>query len=306
MTIVAVACAACEKSDFAPLYAATIQNADDAPESYFSSSRARAGYLSIVRCRSCGLVMQNPRDDAETLARVYGALADGVYEQEDANRLASAHEHLALVERHCKPSGNLLDIGCATGLFVEVARAAGFRVSGADASAWMVERARARCPGTRFEVGTIETLDFAAESFDAVTLFDVIEHVDAPHATLSRVRRWLRPGGWLFLSVPNSASFTARALGRRWVLLLREHLWYFSPDTIGKLLGRSGYELVDTRTKWVAFSLSNVAGRLGQYPGVLGRAAARLSGNAVLQHVPLRFPMGEMDVVARSASSPAQ
>jgi len=63
----------------------------------------------------------------------------------------------------------------------------------------------------------------------------VLEHVHSPVEVLECVRDWLSPGGFLFLSLPNADSLVAKAMGRRWVLLLREHLWYFSPDTISRL-----------------------------------------------------------------------
>lgn len=299
MTLVQVPCAVCEGEEFVPLYPSTIESLADDPARYFSSSRERAGYLPIVRCTRCGLILQNPRDDAETLARVYTSLADRAYQEEDASRAISARKHLALVEAHHPEPGRLLDIGCASGLFAAAARARGWQACGADASGWMVERARERHPGVRFEAGTLESLAFPPESFDVLTLFDVLEHVDAPQAALGRLRGWLRPGGLLFLSVPNAESWIARLMGRRWVLLLREHLWYFSPRTLAKLLERAGYELVGTHTKSVTFSLSNVATRLGQYPGVVGSASRRLDGNPLLKRLTVGFPMGEMDVIAR-------
>ncbi|HTV17366.1 MAG TPA: class I SAM-dependent methyltransferase [Polyangiaceae bacterium] len=299
MTLVHVPCPVCDESDFALVYPATISDAREAPELYFSSSRERAGYLSIVRCQRCGLLLQNPRDDAATLARVYGALADRVYDAEDASRTASAEEHLDLVEAYRSERGRLLDVGCASGLFVAAAHGRGWQARGADASRWMVERARERSPGARFDVGTLESLELEPESLDVVTLFDVLEHVDDPRAALARVARWLRPGGLLVLSVPNSGSWMAKLMGRRWVLLLREHLWYFSPETLAALLERSGYELCNTRMKWVSFSLANVAARLGQYPGPVGSLARRVASHPTLRRLTVRFPMGEMDVVAR-------
>lgn len=74
-------------------------------------------------------------------------------------------------------------------------------------------------------------------------------------------------GRWLFLNPPNSDSLVARALGRHWVLLLREHLWYFSPTTIAALLARVGFRCEATQPNVVRFSLANVGVRLGQYPG---------------------------------------
>ncbi len=86
-------------------------------------------------------------------------------------------------------------------------------------------------------------------------------------------------------------------MGKRWVLLLREHLWYFSPATVEPLLRACGFDLVETRPNFVRFSLANIAGRLAQYPAL--RAAQRLPNVDWLRRPAIRFPMGEMNVVAR-------
>lgn len=299
MTSIVGPCALCGGTDFAPLYPGTIAELDEDPANFYSSSRSSAGHHPIVRCRSCALVQSSPRDDTATLERVYAKLADHVYESEDSNRDLDARAHLAVVLSIRKPPGRILDVGCATGIFVARAAEAGFDATGMDASGWATERARARAPSARFKTGTLDSVTFEPRSFDVITLWDVLEHVDSPKQVLAKVRQWLKPGGSVCLSMPNADSLVARAMGRHWVLLLREHLWYFSPDTIGRLLSESGFQVVETRTKWVSFSLANVAGRLSQYRGPVASTAARVSGNRALRAASVRFPMGEMDVVAR-------
>ena len=299
MMLATVPCAVCSGTRFSLVYAATIDDHGGEPSAYFGSSRARAGYLPIVRCSRCGLVMTNPQDDHGTLARVYGAHEDNVYELEHDNRRHAALDHLALVTAYRPNPARILDVGCATGIFVGVAQQAGWQATGVDASEWMVSRARIRCPTAAFRVGTLDEIQFPADSFEVITLWDVLEHVSSPRQTLDRVRNWLTPDGCLFLSVPNADSVMARLMGRRWVLLLREHLWYFSPVTLATLLRQAGFDPVRPRPKRVHFSLANVLARLAQYPGPWRGAMSRLSRAPALKRVKLRFPMGEMDVVAR-------
>jgi 2-polyprenyl-3-methyl-5-hydroxy-6-metoxy-1,4-benzoquinol methylase len=243
--------------------------------------------------------MTSPRDDDETLARTYAALQDGVYDREEANRARTAQEHLRFVLRHRSAPARLLDVGCATGTFARLACRAGFEVTGLEASGWAVERARERCPEADFVLGRVEEVGLASARFDVVTLWDTLEHLPTPLEVLRRVHGWLAPGGWLFVNVPNCESLSSRLLGRRWVLLLREHLWYFSPDTLGALLARAGFERVRVRPNFVRFSAANVATRLGQYPGRMGRWARAAAGAPGLGRVALRFPIGEMNVAAR-------
>ena len=281
------------------MFGSTILDGRHDPWLYFSSSRERAGHLAIVRCRDCGLLLTNPRDDDATLARVYAALEDRVYLGEEESHRRTAAKLLALITKYCPKPGNLLDIGCATGSFVCAAHQAGWRATGVDASKWAIARARERCPDATFVNDLLENEAFEDSSFAAVTLWDVLEHVRSPAETLELVRKWLAPGGLLFLNVPSSDSLTARLMGRHWVLLLREHLWYFSRTSIHRLLGQAGFELIRTRPTLVRHSVANIAGRVAQYPGWLGRAAKPFARSRVLKRFVIWFPIGEMNIVAR-------
>jgi predicted TPR repeat methyltransferase len=245
--------------------------------------------------------MTNPRDDDATLAKVYAALADRVYEDEDDNRCQMARDHLALVQAYSSPPADLLDVGCATGLFVSEAHQAGWRASGLDASTWAIARARERCPQATLVPQMLEDANFSAEEFEVITLWDVLEHIRSPVETLRRVWKWMQPGGWLFLNLPNANSLVAKLMGRYWVLLLREHLWYFSPETMALLLPQAGFQVVSTRSNRVRFSMANVLGRLAQYPDPLGIVARRMSTASALKKWTVRFAIGEMTVVARKS-----
>jgi ubiquinone/menaquinone biosynthesis C-methylase UbiE len=290
----------CDGATFSPLYPGTVPDDDTDPVAYFSSSRLHVGHHPIVRCCGCGLVMTNPRDDDATLAATYRALEDRAYYADEDNREHAARDHLAVVRRHHPSPGRLLDVGCATGSFVRAASLDRWEVTGLDTSTWALERARERCPGARLVQGLAEPVELPQGSFDVVTMWDTFEHVSSPAAVLASVRQWLAPGGWVFLNLPNCGSWPARLMRRRWVLLLREHLWYFSPRTIGSLLERHGFSCVETAPDYRRFSLDLMARRIGQYPGAVGRLALSAASRG-LPRVGLRIPVGEMIVVARSA-----
>lgn len=299
MTLITVACAACGSQRYSLVYPSTITDPLADPVLYYSSSRMRAGHLDIVRCADCGLLFTNPRDDDATLARVYAGLQDVVYDFEEDNRRRTAQAFFALVQQFHPQPARLLDIGCASGVFIEVAARSGWQVTGLEASGWAVTQARQRTPQATLVTGMLEDVPFPAGSFEVITLWDVLEHVRSPREALLRTRDWLTPDGWLFLNIPDAHSRSARWLGRRWVLLLREHLWYFSPSTMTRLLQSCDLELVFVRSNFVYFSMANVLGRFGQYPGVPGRAARRLSRWNIMRQIKVRFPMGEMNAVVK-------
>ena len=297
MSLVHTPCPLCDGSAFALVHPGTIADLDSEAVPYFSSGRERVGYFNIVRCDQCSLVQMRPRDDDATLGRTYSALADSSYDAEDAQRARTALSHLGFVNRH-QQRGKLLDVGCATGTFVRAAQADGWAVVGIDASSWSVERARERCPEATFVVWRVEDARFELGSFDAITLWDTLEHLPDPAATVRQIRKWLKPGGLLFLNVPNADSWVARILGRRWMLLLREHLWYFSPRTIAALIDQTGLACVETRSNFVRFSFAAILKRLAQYPSFPRRMAEYLA-QTWLGRIMLRFPIGEMNVAAK-------
>ena len=159
-------------------------------------------------------------------------------------------------------SGRILDVGCSSGLFLELARREGWQAQGVELSERAVESARQNF-GLNVFCGTLAQARFPDASFDAVTLWDVVEHFDDPKADLAEVARVTRPGGVLVICTPNCTSLFhgvahlvhRLTLGhaRRLLQLLYpdKHNTYFTPRTLGKLLLLTGFSLF-RRDEWGA------------------------------------------------------
>ena len=294
-----VSCTLCGTEEATELYPSTDINDGTLARDYYSSSRRRVTHGRIVRCRSCGLVRTNPRDAVRTLSEVYDELRDPLYELEKSNRTITARRHFAFVERYAPGTGRLLDVGCSTGIFMAIARERAWEVEGIEASSWAVARARESFDLNAIQQAMVENAVVQPGSFDVVTLWDVLEHVADPTAVLNRIRGWLKPGGHLFLNVPNVESIMAKCLGERWPLLLREHLWYWSPKTSTRLLEKTGFMLLGIRPNHVTFSLSNVFTRLSQRGGRAERHLQLLAARRFTQNLRVRFPIGEINVAAK-------
>jgi 2-polyprenyl-3-methyl-5-hydroxy-6-metoxy-1,4-benzoquinol methylase len=139
--------------------------------------------------------------------------------------------------------GRLLDVGCGAGTFISEMTALGWRAEGADPDPFVGETARAR--GLNVHQAGIEDLArfFPANSYDALTLSHVIEHVHDPLGGLEECARVLRRGGTIWLATPNARALGCRIFGRDWRgLEPPRHLAVFSPRALVNLVGRAGFD----------------------------------------------------------------
>jgi len=266
------------------------------------SSRTRLSPGTIVRCQTCGFAFRQQRFNEEELAGLYRKMDHRVYQAELPGRMRTADVHLAIVNRSVPPNGgprHLLDVGCASGVFLEKALASGWQVAGIEPSEVLYKEAMERigAGGTVFPL-TFEEADFGGRKFDAITLWDVLEHVTGPMNILRHCCELLKPGGCLLLNVPDLDSFEARFLGRRWPLLLPEHLNYFNRPSLKLGAEKAGLELVRFGRRKSHFSVGYVLYRLSQHsiPGAkLFAGAAKSAVGKII--VPLS--LGETYAVFR-------
>ena len=210
----------------------------------------------LVRCGACDLVYSDRMDVPAALydeAYDHHAAYQGYVEQarSSAERLhvAWAWQHFL---RFARPEGRLLDVGCATGAFMQVAKSRGWSAAGIDISPAAAKAAR-EVTGDEVHTGTLESCRFHSGSFDGVTAWEVLEHVSRPRAFVAEVFRILRPGGVVALSTPNWRS--------RWERRAQDdnrrppyHLTYWSEGPAVRLLSDAGFVNVATREKPLAWA----------------------------------------------------
>lgn len=212
----------------------------------------------IVQCASCGLVYvgEDPASidfDALYDERYYtgghaGAFTD--YLGQAPARRAAARRRLWSLRR-LKPSGRLLDVGCAAGFFLAEA-ARHYEVQGVEPSRFAARFAREQM-GLPVFAGTLHQAGLPAAHFDLVTLWDVVEHVPDPAALLAEVRRVLAPHGRVVLTTGDIGSAYARACGCDWHLMTPPwHLYFFSRETLGRTAARAGLRIVRVAARGVA------------------------------------------------------
>jgi 2-polyprenyl-3-methyl-5-hydroxy-6-metoxy-1,4-benzoquinol methylase len=231
--------------------------------------------LRLVQCENCGLVYVNPRPDPMELYALYGETyfrneQSGVvgytnYLKDEPNIRKTFAGRLQRLSRFVK-SGKLLDVGCAAGFFLDEARKIGWQVQGLDVSSFAVRYASEHF-GEDVQQGSFTDLAFAANSYDLISMWDVIEDVPNPKSYIVRAAELLKQGGVFVMATPDVDSIPARLTGKRWVgfKLSEEHVYYFSARTLGKMLEDAGFEVIDTRHVGKYVTVRLFLDRLGMY-----------------------------------------
>jgi len=197
---------------------------------------------TFFSCGECGFVFANPVPDGEAIARFYAALADEEYSQEDEGRGRNFALVLKRLGRYAPPGSSLLDVGAASGIFLNLARRAGYAVSGIEPSSALADDAE-RLFGLKLFRGTAEQFT-SRETFAVITLLDVLEHVTDPGALLACLGRLLAPGGLMVIVTPDIGSVAARLFGGRWWHYRVAHVNFFNRRSLDRLLAQHGFEVV--------------------------------------------------------------
>lgn len=147
-----------------------------------------------------------------------------------------------------KTTGNLLDLGCGTGAFLQVMQAAGWMVKGLEPD----PGARAIAASRGIDVSAISAFfHLPQHSFDVITLWHVLEHVHQLHAYVEQFSKLLKPDGLLVIAVPNYTAADAEHYQENWAAYdVPRHLYHFSPAAMRRLMEQHGFTVEDTRPMW--------------------------------------------------------
>jgi 2-polyprenyl-3-methyl-5-hydroxy-6-metoxy-1,4-benzoquinol methylase len=138
--------------------------------------------------------------------------------------------------------GKLLEVGCGSGQFLDCMRRAGWEVEGVEIDSRAADYARKKY-GVPVHIGTLESMQYPDNTFDAVTMNHVIEHVYEPVTLLQECHRVLKPGGRLVVVTPNTISYGHRRFRQYWRgLEPPRHLYVFSPVTLRRVAERAGFQ----------------------------------------------------------------
>lgn len=231
-------CCVCGSAETKVVWRANLPSQIDASEFSYMGNKKYHG--QVVRCRGCGHRFVHPLPvDSQMM---YAQVIDDHYLNTEPQRQRTFEDFLDLKESFCPDRGTLLDIGCNTGVFLEVASRRGYEAEGIELSNWAVDIAQKRQLTVR--QGALEDLAGINADFNTITAFDVIEHLSDPLKALTVARSLLSNNGCFIATVPDMSTWHAKLLGRHHWLVVLMHSHYFTRTTLSLLMLRAGFSKV--------------------------------------------------------------
>jgi SAM-dependent methyltransferase len=203
----------------------------------------------VVRCCGCGLLYRHPRIRPDRLGELYdtGRYAKFLRGEYTRERVARYGVTMAAFGRLFERGDGrrLLDFGCGTGLFLDVAHERGFECYGVDLAPDAVAVARKRPSGRHVHHGAPADIpEIAGGGFDVITMWSVVAHLADPVRDLATLRGLLAGDGVLLILTVNAEALKLKRELERWGGFTTNHLIFTSPQTLPQLLRRAGFEAV--------------------------------------------------------------
>ncbi|TNF49264.1 MAG: class I SAM-dependent methyltransferase [Bacteroidetes bacterium] len=204
----------------------------------------------LCKCGNCGFVFAQKIPTTEELEEHYKGYGRNDYLSPIT--IKRYHELLDQMESFRK-TNKLLDVGCGIGYFLEVAKERGWEVYGTE----YTDEAVSICTdkGINMHKGQLDPKNYDAESFDVITSFEVIEHINNPLEELGNFNMLLRKGGLVYVTTPNFNSLLRYRLKAAYnVIVYPEHLSYYTPKTLKKVFTVSGFSCRKIETTGISLT----------------------------------------------------
>lgn len=140
--------------------------------------------------------------------------------------------------------GKVLDIGCATGFFLEAAQAKGYDPYGIEISEYSSAFAKKKFGSTHVFNGKLEDCAFEQGFFDVISMFDLIEHVRVPSETIALSKKLLSPNGIIIITTPNNSSISNKIMRKKWTHYKKEHFYYLNHSSLEYLALQNNMEII--------------------------------------------------------------
>jgi 2-polyprenyl-3-methyl-5-hydroxy-6-metoxy-1,4-benzoquinol methylase len=208
--------------------------------------------FELTDCQNCGFRFTNPRPEAQDIGRYYQS--EEYISHSDTNKglISKAYQTVRQITLRSKlnlineinggKAGNLLDIGCGTGYFLQTCKNAGWKVAGVEPDDNARRLAESQT-GIKIETDFLQAQ--YPEGFDVITMWHVLEHVHKLDENLDKLKKLIGKNGYLVIAVPNHASYDAEKYGNQWAAYdVPRHLYHFTPSTMSLLAKKHKLKVV--------------------------------------------------------------
>ena len=164
-------------------------------------------------------------------------------------RTVSLKKKLSLINSFQSEEKKLLDIGCGTGDFLQIAQQSNWSVSGIEPNEQARRIANKKTNNSIFEIEQL--LKFESNSFDVITLWHVLEHLPNLEDHIRVFKKLLKPNGTLIIAVPNYKSYDAKYYKQFWAAYdVPRHLWHFNKSSISKIVTKYSFNVEKVKPMW--------------------------------------------------------
>lgn len=251
--------------------------------------------FEIWVCEDCGLLYTSPRPAPEKIGDYYKSEAYYSHQENKIGLIPRIYESVKKVNLKHKVNlaigglekGKLLDIGCGVGDFLQQIESKGWQCTGIEPSEDAAKIAKKRIQATIYKPEEIDTL--IDETYDVITMWHVLEHVDDLRTEVEHLFRLLKKGGRLVIALPNYKSYDATYYQDKWAAYdVPRHLNHFDKQTIVNIFNTKGLKIKNIeKLPWDAYYISFMSEKYkqnglplvrGLIRGLISNCKARKSG----------------------------
>ena len=205
----------------------------------------------LFKCTRCSFIFTNDYPGESDSALYYESdeyishtdsqklLFEKIYRQ--ARNIMLGRKRKVVSKASGLTAGNILDIGCGTGHFLNEMKQSGWKTTGVE-----INRKAREYASENFNLNVIppsEIISLPDRTFDSVTLWHALEHLHDPYEWFGAIKRLLKTGGKVIVALPNCLSFDAAHYGSEWAAWdVPRHLWHFSPETFDLFIRKAGFK----------------------------------------------------------------
>lgn len=259
-------------------------------------SQTRSG--RIVRCQNCGFYYTNSLNKERVIvskdnSAAYDDVSREYYLTKLKEKIVNANLHLNDIEEYTKIKGRLLDIGAYLGIFIQEAQKRGWQAQGIEPV-----REAAKFAQEKFSLPvenvSLEEFNSLDGSFDLITMYQVIEHLADPVASIEKVNKLLKPGGLLVIETPNIDNNWFKIFKSKWRNFIPEHFQFFDKRTLKFLLGQHNFDVLEVKTVKRVISLEMIGQQLKyNVSKIIGKIFVLLTSILGLKNLNIKLNLGD-------------